>query len=322
VWLQRCIERFVRWADERQQRSNSAGFAYGVIKKYGDDRGGQLASLVAFSAFLSFFPLMLVLVTLTAFATQRYTAFAVRLRNSTAAEFPIVGPELIRNNFVLPGSGLGLIVGLLGLLWAGNGFTQALQYAFLEVWHVPYKSRPSFLLRLARSAAVYVLLASGIVASVVLGLLGTVVKNSRAAGALGLFGATLISVVIFLAVFWLLSPRDVRTQELLPGAVFSAVGWQGLQVFATQVVGYQLRRSSELYGAIGTALGLIWFLVLSAQILLYGVEITVVGKDRLWPRSMTRPPLTQPDKTLLRTLAKQEERQPGEVINVTFDAER
>jgi YihY family inner membrane protein len=312
------IERVLRAIDRWQQRTRPAGFIVGVVKKYGDDRGGQLSSLIAFSAFLSFFPLMLVVVTLTALASQRYAAFAVRIKNSAVAEFPIVGPELVRNNFVLPGSGLGLLIGLVGLVWAGLGFAHALQYAFLEVWHVPHKARPSFLLRMARSASVYALLAIGVFASVVLGLLGSVVKNSRAAGALGLLGAFLTSIGVYLAVFWLLSPRTTLLHELLPGAIVAAFGWQGLQVFATQVVGYQLRRSSELYGAIGASLGLISFLILSSQILLYSLEITVVHKDRLWPRSMLQPPLTASDMKLLRTLAKQEERRPEETITVSF----
>ncbi len=320
-WFIKMIETVLRRMDSRQQRSTHVGFVYGVFRKYGDDRGGQLASLIAFSAFLSFFPLMLLIVTLTALATQRYAGFAVRLRNSAAAEFPIVGPELIRNNFVLPGSDLGLAVGLIGLLWAGLGFSQALQYAFLEVWHVPYKIRPSFLRRLARSAIVYVLLAGGVVASVGLGLLGSVVRNSRAAGALGLVGATVISGLIVYSVFWLLSPRDISHVDLLPGAVVTALGWQGLQVFATQVIGYQLRRSSELYGAIGAALALIWFLIVSAQILLYGIEINVVRRHRLWPRSITQTPLTNSDVDLLRVLAKQEERRPEETIRVSFHDE-
>jgi YihY family inner membrane protein len=309
-----------RRIDRWQQNSRNAGFVVGVVKKYGDDRGGQLSSLIAFSAFLSFFPLMLVVVTLTAIASQRYASVALRIRNSAIAEFPVVGPELVRNNFVLPKSGVGLVVGLVGLLWAGLGFTHALQYAFLEVWHVPHKARPSFLLRLARSASVYALLAVGIVSSVVLGFLGSLVKNSRAAGAVGLVGAFFISLGIYLAVFWLLSPRNSPLGELLPGAVVAAIGWQGLQVFATQVVGYQLRRSSELYGAIGASLGLVWFLILSSQILIYALEITVVSKDRLWPRSLLQPPLTTSDMTLLRTIAKQEERRPEETITVSFSS--
>ena len=57
------IERLVRRIDGLQQGSRPVGFIVGVLKKYGDDRGGQLAALVAFSAYLAFFPLMLVLVT-------------------------------------------------------------------------------------------------------------------------------------------------------------------------------------------------------------------------------------------------------------------
>ena len=57
----------IRRVDRFQQSHKPLAFTFGVVKKYGDDRGSQLAGLVAFYGFLSFFPLMLVLVTVTAF---------------------------------------------------------------------------------------------------------------------------------------------------------------------------------------------------------------------------------------------------------------
>ena len=39
-------------------------FVFGVVKKYGDDNGGVLVSNLAYSAFVSIFPLLLVLVTI------------------------------------------------------------------------------------------------------------------------------------------------------------------------------------------------------------------------------------------------------------------
>ena len=312
------IDRLVRAVDRWQQRSKPAGFVVGVVKKYGDDRGGQLAALVAFSGFLSFFPLMLVVVTVTAFVARRSPELAERIRTSAVAEFPVVGAELTGGQRALPGSGLGLAVGLAALSWGGFGFTQAIQHAFHEIWHVPHKSRPSFVVRMKRGLAVLGLLALALAVSMILGLLGSLVAGSRVVGAVGLVGACLTSGALFLAVFWLLSPRDVSVRQLVPGTVFAAVGWQALQTIGVRLVGHQLRRSSNLYGAIGAALGLVYFLLLSTQIFLYALEITVVRKDRLWPRSIIQPPLTGPDKAILAMMAKQEERRPEEHVSVRF----
>jgi hypothetical protein len=161
----------------------------GVFKKYGDDRGGQLAALVTFSAFLSFFPLMLVVVTITAFVARRYPGLAEQIRASAVAEFPVVGAELTNDQRALPGSGLGLGVGLAALSWGAFGFTQAIQYAFHEVWHVPHKSRPPLASRFKRGFALLGLLALALVASMVLGLLGSLIGGSRLVELLGLAGA-------------------------------------------------------------------------------------------------------------------------------------
>ena len=314
----RGVERVLRKFDRAQQRSNTVGFVVGVVKKYGDDRGGLLAAQLAFAGFLSFFPLILVIVTITAFLAQRSPALAERIRNSALSEFPVVGSDLTNDAGKLPGSGLGLLVGFLGLLWGGFGFTQALQFAFLEVWHVPHKTRPGFVFRIAHGLAVFALLGMAGAASLTLSLLGTLIKDSRVVGAFGLVGACAISAGLFFAMFWLLSPRNVRAIDLVPGAALAALGWQALQMTGIRLVGYQLRRSSELYGTIGATLGLIWFLQLFTQILIYALEVTVVRKDRLWPRSMLQPPLTGPDRAVLTSMAMQEERRPEEEVTVRF----
>ncbi len=309
----------MRWIDRRQQQSGPAGFVFGVIKKFGDDRGGQLAALIAFSAFLAFFPLMLVIVTATSFLAQRYPGIAERIRTSAVAQFPVVGAELTSNERALPGSGLGLGIGLLGLLWGGFGVTQSLQYAFHEVWHVPHKQRPSFVARMLRGLGVFGLIVAGVLASTTLGLVGSLVRNSVLAGTLGVIGATVLSSVLFMVVYWLLSPKTLGLGDLLPGAIVSGIGWQTLQIIGLRLVSHQLRRSSQLYGAIGAALGLVWFLVLGTNVLLYSLEVTVVRAQRLWPRSMIQPPLTASDVRLLEAMAKQEERRPEEHVQVTFD---
>jgi YihY family inner membrane protein len=312
------VERVVRRFDRFQQAHAPLAFAYAVVKKFGEDRGSQLAGLIAFYGFLSFFPLMLVLVTLTSFLAHGNPHLANQIRDSALNQFPVVGPDLAGHDKALPGSGLGLAVGLIGLVWGALGVTQTVQYAFAEVWHVPYKDRASFFVRVFRGLVLFVVLGCGVVVTVGLASLGAVIGSSLLAGAAGLVSATALSIALYLVVFRMLSPKHLRWWDLLPGAVVAGVGWQVLETVGVQLVQRQLRHSSQLYGTVGVVLGLIFFLVLVAQLTLYGLEINAVRVGRLWPRSLVQPPLTDADRVMLRTMAHQEERRPEQRVTVDF----
>ena len=55
------VEKAIRKLDATQRRYTPTAFVFGVVKKYGDDNGGALASNLAYSAFVSIFPLLLIL---------------------------------------------------------------------------------------------------------------------------------------------------------------------------------------------------------------------------------------------------------------------
>ena len=315
------IERLVRRVDRFQQAHQPLAFGYGVVKKFGDDRGSQLGGLIAFYGFLSFFPLMLVVVTVTAFLSHNNPHLAEQIRDSALKQFPVVGPDLVDNQKALPGSGFGLAVGLIGLVWGALGVTQAIQYAFAEVWHVPYKDRPNFFVRLFRGLSLFALLGAGVVVTVGLASLGGVIGNSLVAGAVGVVAAAALSIGLYLLVFRMLSPKHLRWSDLLPGAIIAGLGWQILETVGVQLVQNQLRHSSQLYGTVGVVLGLIFFLTLVSQITLYGLEINAVRVDRLWPRSIVQPPLTEADREQFRAMARQEERRDEQTVTVSFDDE-
>src|SRR5207249_1702101 len=63
-WFNRLLARI----DRVQSSRRWLAIPVAVIKKYGDDRGGYLAALIAYYAFLSLFPLMLLMVTLLGIA--------------------------------------------------------------------------------------------------------------------------------------------------------------------------------------------------------------------------------------------------------------
>ena len=259
---------------------------------------------------------MLVLVTLTAFLAHGDAHLANQIRDSALNQFPVVGPDLASNEKALPGSGLGLAVGLAGLVWGALGVTQTVQYAFAEVWHVPYKDRPAFFVRVFRGLALFVLLGSGVVATAGLASLGAWIGHSSVAGGVGFLGGVGLSIALYFTVFRMLSPKHLRWSDLLAGAIVAGVGWQVLEMVGVQLVQHQLRHSSQLYGTAGVVLGLISFLVLVSQLTLYGIEINVVRALRLWPRSIIQPPLTRADREMLRTLARQEERRPEQRVTV------
>ena len=229
---------------------------------------------------------MLVVVTLTSFLAHGHPHLAERIRDSALNQFPVVGPDLVDNEKALPGNGIGLAVGLLGLLWGALGVTQGIQYAFAEVWRVPLQERAKFSLRIVRGLVLFALLGGGVVATVGLASLGAVIGNSRVAGAAGFVGATALSIALYLAVFRMLSPKHHPWSALLPGAIVAGVAYQLLETVGVLLVQRQLRHSSQLYGTVGAVLGLTFFLLLVAQFTLYGLEINVVRVGHLWPRGI------------------------------------
>ena len=90
-------ERVVRRVDAFQQHHRVPGFAFGVVKKFGDDRAGALAALIAYYTFIAVFPLLLLLVTILGFFASHNSDFQQRLVDSTLADFPIIGNQIARN---------------------------------------------------------------------------------------------------------------------------------------------------------------------------------------------------------------------------------
>lgn len=309
-------ELVVRPVDRFQQKNHYAGFVFGVIKKFGDDRGGMLSSLVTFYGFLSVFPLLLVAVTVLGFVLNGHPDLAGQVRDSFLHEIPLVGDQLDKG---LNGSGLGLVIGILGLLYGSLGASQAIQFAVNEAWDVPNKNRPNFFVRLGRGLGFYAILGTGVIVTTVLSALGVIVGSSEIAGALGLVSALVVNIGLFLVVFRLLGPKHLRWTDHLPGAVVAGIGWQVLQSVAQQLVQHNLKHTQALYGQFAIALGLISFLSLASQLTMYSVEINVVRNKRLWPRSIVQPPLLEADRTALAMRATQEERRPEQLVDVSWE---
>src|ERR1700730_15035638 len=116
----KAIQDVMRKFDSIQKSNSFLGFVIGVVKKFGDDQAGYLAALVAYYAFFSLFPLLLVFTTVLGFVLQN------KIITTVQTKVPILKFLQIGH---LKGSGVALPIGLVFALLAGIGVVQALQYA-------------------------------------------------------------------------------------------------------------------------------------------------------------------------------------------------
>jgi YihY family inner membrane protein len=314
------IDRVVEAVDAFQRRRPPAGFLYGVVKKFGSDRGGQLAALMAFYGFLSLFPLLLLLITIVGLATGGSTSATHRVENSALKQFPVIGSQLGGNIHALHDrAGLGLAVGIIGLVWGSLGVVQSAQYAMAEVWNVPLVERPGYLSRLLRSVAV--IAAVGVFLLVSTSLAGVVTVGNRSG--LALAGAVVVSLVvntgIYAVAFRMLTPRAIRWRWLLPGAGVGAAGWTILQYVGGALVDHTLRHTSQVYGFFAVVLGLLAWIYLGTQLTVYAAEVNVVLHRHLWPRSL-RSPLTDADREVLSQMVLEQRSHSDQHVAVAFDA--
>jgi YihY family inner membrane protein len=282
--LDERVRRAIARADRFQRRRAWSAVPVAVLKKFGDDRGGRWAALIAYYGFLSIFPLLLAFTTILALVVEGNDELQSRILGSALAQFPIVGAEIQENLGALPGSWAALAIGLGLAIWGGIGVVLALGDALDDVWGVPRRGRPGFLRgRLRALAALAVFGALTIGSGVLAGIGATAGAPGRWLSILGTFAFDLVAIA---AAYRYLTIAGVRWREVLPGAAAAAAAWIALLSVGTWLVDRQLRHASDLYGFFGIVLGLLSWMYLGAQVLLLSAELNVVLARRLWPRGL------------------------------------
>lgn len=312
------IERAVRRVDALQQRHQAPAFVFGIIKKYGDDNAGALSGNLAHSAFVSVFPLLLVLVTILGLVASGDPALRQQALNAVAKQVPLIGHQLAGNVHTLRRSSvIGLVIGFGGLIWGTAGLAQAGLFTMAQVWNLPGPARPGYVQRLGRAALFLCVLGLGVIVTTLLTGLGTFGHDSTVivAGVDALAAAA--NIGMYLAAFRVLTPSGIPTRQLVPGAVAGGFAWTVLQAVGTYLVHHFLQ-SDSVYGVFATVLGLVAWIYLGVEITVYAAEINVVLARRLWPRSIIQPPLTDADRAVLSAQALQNQRHDDQRVQVSF----
>ena len=140
----------------------------------------------------------------------------------------------------------------------------------------------------------------GVVATTVLAGVATLLPESPAVVVLTVVLTVALNIGLYLVAFRILTPQagahPVAADRCGPRA---ARRGPRCKLWAGWLVARQLRHTSELYGFFGIVLGLLFFLFLAAQLVVYAAEINVVASRKLYPRSLITPPLTDADEDAL-----------------------
>jgi membrane protein len=310
--------------DRFQRKHRWAGFPLAVVYKYVDDFGAYLAALLTYYAFVSLFPLLLLLSTVLGLVLANDPTLQNEVLSSALHHFPVIGVDLARPRH-LSGGTVGLTVGILGSLYGGLGVAQAFQYATNTMWGVPRNNRPNPFR--ARGRSLVLLGTAGLAFLVTTGL---TILGSSGAGSLGtatrtvaLAVSVVVGVALFIFAFRFAAARRLSVREVAPGAIAAEVIWQLLQAFGVIFV-RQVSHASATNAVFAVVLGLLAFLYVTATAVLLCAEINVVRVNRLHPRSLLTPftdnvILTAADRLAYTRQARAQRSKGFEHVNVHFD---
>lgn len=302
--------------DHAQQERPAVAIPIATAKKFTEDKSAQMASMMAFWAFFSIFPLLLAGVTVLGYVLPDEDK--KRVLERIGEYFPLLDVSTVSG---LQGSAIALVIGLATALWSGSAVVRATQDAFNSVWEVPQVARPKFVEAVARSLLAMVTIGLGLLAST---FLITFVTGDSAAvdlgplsRVLGFAAAIVVDVGLFLLAFRMLTDRQITTRDMVPGAVFSGVMFFVLQSISSIILTRHVSGAQDTYGSFATVITMLWWFYLQAQLTLLGAQLNVVLKREYYPRGLVNAPETEADHRLLEDYAEERQLDENQDIDST-----
>jgi len=314
--------------DRFQRRHPVLGVPLAAIYKFFDDQGNLLAAMVTFYAFVAIFPLLLLASSIFGFVLQGRPELQESALNSALAQFPIIGDQLGRPEG-LQGSVTAVVVGALAATYGALGLGQALQNVMNTAWAVPRNSRPNPVLMRLKSLLILVVAGLSVLALSVFSALGSSTEVfgpgvNATLRVLIAFVTVLLVAAVMTALFRLAAARSHSWVRAVPGAVVTAVGWQGLQLGGATYARHVLTETTSLNQTFGLVLGLVGLIFFAAIVGVLGIEVNVVLARRLWPRALLTPftdavDLTDADRRAYALYAQSQRHKGFESVTVRFD---
>ena len=303
--------------DSYQQRHPALGVPIAVARKFFEDESINLAAVIAFWAFFSIFPLLLIFVTLLGYFLP--PSLQGDVLRSAASFFPLLSTNSMGR---LSGQWWTLVVGILSAVWSGSFVVIAIQSAFNSVWEIPYAQRPGFGAQMRRGLFALTAIALGLVVSTVISGYVTGAATGSALGIVvrvaGYLIAVALDVGLFFVAFRVLTDRDVSSRDVLPGALLSGIVFWLLQQLSSLIIFRYLHNAQRIYGNFATVITMLSWFYLQSVVILVGAQLNMVLKERLHPRRLVTAPVTDADHRAYDAYAKERTYHPDQRIHTEF----
>jgi membrane protein len=289
-------------------------FCWRVILAFASDNCTYLAAGLCYFVFFSIFPLLLLLVAVAGhFLSAEQTMAQAHI--FTQQLFPqqadlvdgiLAGVMTHRGEFSL--------FGIAVLAWSSKNIFSSLGQALNVIWKVPadrgYVNENLLAIGMAFSVGILIILSS----------LGLAVLTTVTNYKLPFFNFTpaqLPGFVFFLAdvlpfmgviivltlLYWVLPNRKLHLFDVLPGALTASISWEVLR----RLFGYYLdhmARYDMVYGSLSGIVGFLFWIYVSAILILLGAEVSRVGKEvrQGYPLGKEHEPLDPPGTLTGRSL--------------------
>jgi membrane protein len=279
----RWVDRWRQRLDRAGQRHPRLGVAVAVQRRFGAERGANLAAAISMRAFLSLFPVLVLAIAVVGFVggdpRQIANDIVHELGLSGSAANTITDAVRTAQDTKVASS----LIGIVGLLWAGTGLAASLTAAWNQTWHIPGGGVRGRMLG-------FVWLLGGLVLFAVALFLLALVGDDGALPEIGVIAGIVVNTIGFLWTACVLPTRRISLREMVPAAIVGGVCLEVLKLVGTFVIPRIVTRSSELYGAIGAVFALlVWFLVIGRVV----VYVTLI-EHQSWSARRARLDVTEP----------------------------
>ncbi|WP_136716465.1 YihY/virulence factor BrkB family protein [Halorientalis salina] len=229
-----------------------------------------LAAGIAYNAFVSLVPLLLLVLFVTTVVGGNLES---RIVETAEGSLPTPIADVITSVFQGEGGVAGAsLVGFVVLLWGTLKIFRGLDTAFSEIYET--EAQNSFLDQLVDGLVVLVALLVALVATV--GATAAVAALADVIPAVSYLTPVVLLVGLvaaFLPMYYRFPDADLEWRQVLPGTVFAAVGWVALQSLFQVYLSFSGGGTGSFFGGV---LVVITWLYFSGLVLLLGAVINAV----------------------------------------------
>jgi len=255
-----------------------------TVERFTEERGAETAASLAYYAFFSIFPMLLVFIVVGSFFVDT-AVVQIQLLNLLQGTIPGAEDLVIQNiNHVLRLRGAVTFVALISLVWSATSVFNILARNINRAF--PYAGLLDFIKGRLRGLIIFfgigLLLLLSLAASTLSGLIPVIEIPINGINLhetiVWQIGAFLVPVFFNWMMFWALyqwvPTVTVSRRASLFGGLIAGVTWELLNNGFAWYLSSGLSRYQLVYGSLGTIVALLFWVYLSATIVLMGAHLT------------------------------------------------